>query len=114
MDYEGLVEQNVNHMMDKMFGDKDPALKTITKMNILNDGTDDSRESIEQVLTKMKKMNWFESKCIDEEMLLTYDSAGNIVELKNIVSVSDIDECENEVCGESKSQSNTEFSPSNR
>ena len=35
MDYESLVEKNVNRMMDKFFGDKDPALKTITKMNLM-------------------------------------------------------------------------------
>jgi uncharacterized protein YuzE len=109
MDYEGLVEQNVNHMMDKMFGDKDPALKTITKMNILFDGDDDTRESMEKALTKMKKMNYFEAKCIDEELFLTYDNNGNII------SVNDIkNESKDEIFYESKSESHTEFIPSDR
>jgi hypothetical protein len=59
MDYESLVEKNVNHMMDKMFGDKDAALKTITKMNLLFDGEDETLNQMENFLTKMKKNELF-------------------------------------------------------
>lgn len=109
MDYEGLIEQNVNHMMEKMFGDKDPALKTITKMNILFDGDEETKSSMEHVLTKMKKMNYYEAKCIEDEMFLTYDNAGNII------SVNDIkNEPKDKVFDESKSESHTDFISSNR
>ena len=109
MNYEGLIERNVNHMMEKMFGNKDSALKSITKMNLLFDGEEDTINQMENVLTKMKKMNYHESKCIEEELQLTYDKDGNIIFINNIN-----DESENIVCEESKSQSNTDFSPSNR
>ena len=88
MDYENLIEKNVNHMMDKMFGDKDAMLISITKM---------------------KRMNKFEAKCIEEELYLTYDIAGNIVSLNSIN-----DEPKNNVYEESKSEPNTDFRPSNR
>jgi hypothetical protein len=109
MDYEGLVERNINHMMDKMFGDKDPALKTITKMNILYDGSGDTKNEIENVLTKMKRINTYEEKCIQEELSLTYDIAGNIVSIYDIN-----DEPENNFCEESKNEQDTDFCPSNR
>ena len=56
MDYESLVEINVNHMMDKMFGDKDATLKTITKMNLMFDGEYETLNQMESYLTKMKKI----------------------------------------------------------
>ena len=43
MDYENLIEKNVNHMMDKMFGDKDTMLKSITKMNLLFDEKEETK-----------------------------------------------------------------------
>ena len=109
MDYESLVEKNVNHMMEKMFGDKDPALKTVTKMNLMFDGEDESLYQMENYLTKMKKMNYFEAKCINEELQLTYNTEGNIVSINNIK-----DETENDFCEESKDEHDTEFRPSNR
>ena len=103
MDYESLIEKNINHMMDKMFGDKDPALKTVTKMNLMFDGEDDTINEMEDYLTKMKKMNFFEAKCINEELQLTYDKDGNIVSINNIQ-----DETENDVCKEPENESNTD------
>ena len=108
MDFKGLVEKNVNHMMDKLFGDKDPVLKSTTKMNILCDGEEDTITQMENTLTKMKRMNAFEAKCIDEELFLTYDNDGNIIFINNI------NEPENVVCEESKDVDDTDFSPSNR
>jgi hypothetical protein len=109
MDYESLIEKNVNHMMDKMFGDKDATLKSITKMNLLYDGEDDTKTQIEDVLTKMKRMNNFEAKCIEEELYLTYDIDGNIVSLNCINN-----EPKNDVYEESKGEPDTDFCPSNR
>ncbi len=95
-------------MMDKFFGDKDPALKTITKMNLLHDFTDESKNEIETILTKIKQINSYEEQCIKNELFLTYDIDGNIV------SVNDIDEPKNVFCEESKSEENPDFFPSNR
>ena len=108
MDYENLIETNINHMMDKIFGDKDTMLKSITKMNLLYDGEEETKTQIESVLTKMKRMNTFEAKCIEEELYLTYDIDGNIVSL-NIN-----DEPKNDVYEESKGEPNTDFHTSNR
>jgi hypothetical protein len=108
MEYESLVEKNVNRMMDKFFGDKDPALKTITKMTLLYDFTDESKNEIDGVLSKMKQINSYEEQCIKNELFLTYDKDGNIV------SVNDIDESKDVFCEESKSEENPDFSPSNR
>ena len=103
MDYESLVEKNVNHMMEKMFGDRDPTLKMVTKMNLMFDGEDESLNQMENYLTKMKKMNFFEAKCINEELQLTYDKDGNIVSINNIQ-----DETENDVCKEPENESHTD------
>ena len=108
MDYEGLIEKNVTHMMDKFFGDKDPALKTITKMNILYDGSDEYKNQMENVLSKMKYLNYVEGECIKKELSLTYDVAGNIV------FVDDIDESKNTIFKESKNEDDSNFEPSNR
>ena len=79
MDCISLVEQNINYMTDKLFGDKDPNLKLITKMNLLYDGTEETKDEITATLCKMKRNNEYEVDCILKEMTLTYDLCGNIV-----------------------------------
>ena len=101
MEYETLVEKNINYMMDKMFGDKDIALKTVTKMNLLFDGKEETKKEIEKTLIKMKQMNECESNFICNELYLTYDKDGNIVYVDDIGN-----EYKNEICIESKIQSN--------
>jgi hypothetical protein len=54
-------------------------------------------------------MNYFEAKCINEELQLTYDKDGNIVSINNIKN-----ETENDICEESENEHDTEFRPSNR
>ena len=103
MDYESLVEKNVNHMMDKMFGEKDATLKTITKMNLMFDGEDETLNQMESYLTKMKKIHFFEAKCINEELQLTYDIEGNIIFINNIQN-----ETKNDFCEEPENESNTD------
>ena len=39
-------------MMDKKIGDKDIALKTVTKMNLLVDGEEETKNDIEKTLMK--------------------------------------------------------------
>ena len=50
MEYESLIERNVNYMCDKLFGDKDITLKIITKMNLLYDGEEETKKDIEKTL----------------------------------------------------------------
>lgn len=79
IEYENIVSRNVDRMMDKFFGDRDPSLKTITKMNLLYDGSDEMKEKMEKTLTQMKRYNNVEAYYIDQEMFLTYDKDGNEV-----------------------------------
>lgn len=74
-----LVEQNIDRMTDKLFGDKDPNLKLITKMNLMYDGTEETKEEIEQTISKIKRNNQFEIECLLQEMTMTLDKDGNIV-----------------------------------
>ena len=110
MEYESLIERNVNYMSYKLFGDKDITLKTITKMNLLFDGEDETKENIENTLLKMKRINVIESEFIKNELSLTYDRDGNIVYADDIEN----NEYKNEVCDESKGEPDTDFKPSNR
>jgi len=72
-------------------------------MNLLFDGEEDTLSQMENYLTKMRKMNFFEARCINEELQLTYDKDGNIVSVNNIK-----DETENDICEESKDESYTD------
>ena len=110
MEYDSLIERNVNYMCDKLFGDKDITLKTITKMNLLFDGEDETKENIENTLLKMKRINVIESEFIKNELSLTYDRDGNIVYADDIEN----NEYKNEVCDESKGEPDTDFKISNR
>jgi hypothetical protein len=104
MDYESLLEKNVNHMMDKMFGDKDPTLKTITKMNLLYDFDENANNEVISFINKVKKLNDYEAKCIENELVLTYDKDGNIIFVNDIGT----DECKNEIYDEPKGEQNTD------
>ena len=110
MDYESLIEKNVNHMLDKMFGDKDPTLKTITKMNLMFDGDEETLTEMELFLSKMRKINFLETKSINEELQLTYDNDGNIVSIYDIKE----DETKDNICKEPKNEPDTDFCTSNR
>jgi hypothetical protein len=109
-EFESLAEQNVNRMMDKFFGDKDPCLKAITKMNLLFDGTEEVLKKCENVLTKMKQMNYMDAKYIDEEMKLTYDKDGFLVLVNDIQS----NVSKELVCKKPESKPDTDFISSNR
>lgn len=80
MEIFSLVENNVNHMCDKLFGDKDPNLKLITKMNLMFDGSYERENEIKETLVKIKQINHYEAQGIENELFLTYDCCGNLVE----------------------------------
>jgi hypothetical protein len=75
---ESLVEQSVNRQVDKLVGERDGNLSTILKMTLLPENYD------ENVLAKIRKNNELEKYYIEKEYLLTYDSAGNIIDVDNI------------------------------
>ena len=84
MDCISLIEQNVNRMTDKLFGDKDPALKLITKLNLMYDGTDEYKNTVEETLVKMKRNNEYEVECLLKEMTMTLDNSGNLIPIDDV------------------------------
>ena len=84
MDCHSLVEQNADYMTNKLFGDKDPNLKLITKMNLMYDGTKQSEDEINETLEKIKRNNKYEVECILKEMTMTLDNSGNLVAVVEI------------------------------
>jgi hypothetical protein len=82
--YESLVELNVNKQIDKLFGDKDSKLKFLTKLDLLDDGSQQANKDKQALLNTMKKSNEIEMKFINEEMHLTYDDKGNLVFVSDI------------------------------
>ena len=81
--YESIIEINVNKQIDKMSGDKDNKLKLISKMDIMNDDTEESKQEIENMIKIIKKNNEIEAFYINKESFLTYDKDGNLVEITN-------------------------------
>ena len=81
--FESIIEINVNKQIDKMFGDKDSKLKIISKMDIMNDDTEESKLEIENMIKILKKNNEIEAYYINKESYLTYDKDGNLVEITN-------------------------------
>lgn len=79
MEFSSLVEQNIERMTDKMFGDCDLTLKTITKMTLLDDGTDEFKHKKNYILEKIRKNNEMEMEMILQESFLTYDKDGKII-----------------------------------
>jgi hypothetical protein len=81
--FESIIEINVNKQIDKMFGDKDSKLKIISKLDIMNDDTEESKLEIENMIKILKKNNEIEAYYINKESYLTYDKDGNLVEITN-------------------------------
>lgn len=79
MSIEGCIEQNIDKLMNRFFGDRDETLKTITKLNLLYDGSDEMKNNIEKILTQIKNNNYTEAYNINKELSLTYDEEGNLV-----------------------------------
>lgn len=82
MEFENLIEVNVNKQVDRMFGNKDNKLKLITKIDLLDDGTEESKESTEKILQTIKKSNEMEAYYIKRQLFFTLDKNGNLVELE--------------------------------
>ena len=78
---ESLVEQSVNRQVNSLVGDKDTNLNTIVKMSLLPELETNEYQSI---LTKIKSNNQLEQYYIQKEYDLTYDSAGNLISVKDI------------------------------
>jgi 2C-methyl-D-erythritol 2,4-cyclodiphosphate synthase len=82
MEFLTLAEKKIHDDVEKMFGDKDPELKMITKLSMLKElyGDDDDMEyKIENVINKMKLNAVKELKLIDSELKCSLDLSGNVI-----------------------------------
>ena len=82
MEFLTLSEKKIHDDVEKMFGDKDPELKMLTKLSMLKElyGDDDDMEyKIENVINKMKLNAVKELKLIDSELKCSLDLSGNVI-----------------------------------
>jgi hypothetical protein len=82
-----LLEKSVQRQIDRLFGGGDPHLAEITKIALLDDGTDAKQREKEYVIQQLKENNKVDSYYIDKEFKLTYDSNGELVHTDNIDEV---------------------------
>ena len=76
-----LVEQAVSNQVNAMIGTNNVNMNTIVKMSLL----DVSEDTIKSVVNKMLANNKMEKEWIDKEYALTYDIAGNLIPVNDIV-----------------------------
>ena len=80
MELETLVTKNAKDYCDKIFGDKDPELKSIVRMNLELDPDDtEDEEKKEKFLQKMRREHIKDSELLKETSFLIHDSSGNLV-----------------------------------
>ena len=82
MEFENLIENNVNKQVERMFGAKDNKLKLITKIDLLDDGTEETKESTEKILQSIKRSNEMEAYYIKRQLFFTLDKNGNLIEVE--------------------------------
>ena len=82
MEFENLIELNVCKQVDRIFGDKDSKLKLITKIDLLENGSEEMKESTEKMLQTIKRSNEMEAYYIKRQLFFTLDKNGNLVELE--------------------------------
>jgi hypothetical protein len=82
MEFENLIELNVCKQVDRIFGDKDSKLKLITKIDLLENGSEEMKESTEKMLQTIKRSNEMEAYYIKRQLFFTLDKNGNLVEVE--------------------------------
>jgi hypothetical protein len=80
---ESILETMVKTQVNKMVGEKDVNFNTIVKMALLQDIAKSNIDS-DAILAKIKENNEMEKYLLEKEFFLTYDNAGNIIEIPNI------------------------------
>jgi hypothetical protein len=96
MEFLTLSEKKIHDDVEKMFGDKDPELKMITKLSMLKElyGNDNDMElKVQNVINKMKSNAVKESEIITNELKCSLDASGNVIICGDvIISKSNINE----------------------
>ena len=81
MEFLTLSEKKIHDDVEKMFGDKDPELKMLTKLSMLKElyGNDSDMElKIQNVINKIKLNAVKESEIITNELKCSLDTSGNV------------------------------------
>jgi len=74
-----MYEKKVDIMLSKMFGDGDSQLKVVTKISLMNNVlTDEMKATIIQLRDQALK----DAQMVHEEMTMTLDASGNVVQLQ--------------------------------
>lgn len=85
MEFTSFAEKKIHDDVEKIFGDKDPELKMITKLAMLKEiyGDDDDMESkIQDAIIKMKYNAIKESEIITNQLKCSLDISGNVILLE--------------------------------
>lgn len=77
-DIVSMFEQKVDKMMEKMFGNGNSELKTITKLSLMKKCDD---PEIKEMLDTIRLEKVKEEQMLLEEMTMTLDEKGNVVPL---------------------------------
>ena len=78
MEFTSFAEKKIHDDVEKMFGDKDPELKMITKLTLLKEIYGDEI-NVQDVINRMKSNAQKESQMIDNELKCSLDASGNVV-----------------------------------
>jgi hypothetical protein len=80
MEFTSFAEKKINDDVEKMFGDKDPELKMLTKLAMLKELYGDEVDTrIQDTLKKIKRCAVNEFKLIQDELKCSLDASGNVI-----------------------------------
>ena len=83
MEFTSLAEKKIHDDVEKMFGDKDPELKFVTKLAMLKELYGDGMDKkIQEAMERMRDCAAKESKMIVEELKCSLDESGNVILLE--------------------------------
>lgn len=83
---ESAMEKKINRTLDKIIGTKDEVLREVLKITLTNDSM---TPEIENMILKLREQHMKEAHSYLNEMNMTMDDKGNIVE---IISTKTIEE----------------------
>jgi hypothetical protein len=74
----GLYEKKIDTLLSKMFGDSQSELKIVTKLSLMNNIL---TEDMKRTLIDLREKSIKEAKMINDELSMTLDANGNLVEI---------------------------------
>jgi len=74
----GLYEKKIDTLLSKMFGDSQSELKVVTKMSLMNNIL---TEDMKRTLLDLREKSIKEAQMINDELSMTLDANGNVVQI---------------------------------